>query len=79
VLVGGQVGSKTLLQQNPAVLNWWCRLIQLVLSNAMKFVTRYGVMSGQYKSTLGTNFHFYVCRFKFNQWAFLMDVLMLIM
>ena len=45
----------------------------------MKFVARYGVMSGRYRSTLGSNFHLCVSRFKFNQWAFLMDVLMLIM
>ena len=36
----------------------------------MKFIARYGVMSGQYKSTLGSNFHLCVSRFKFNQWAF---------
>ena len=36
----------------------------------MKFVARYGVMSGWYKSTLGSNFQFCVSRFKFNQWAF---------
>jgi len=27
----GHVGRKTLLQQNPSVLNWGCRLMQVVL------------------------------------------------
>jgi len=27
-------------------------------------------MSGRYRSTLGSNFHLCVSRFKFNQWAF---------
>jgi len=36
----------------------------------VKFVARYGVMSGRYRSTLGSNFHLFVSRFKFNQWAF---------
>jgi len=39
-------------------------------SNLVKFVVRYGVMSGRYRSTLGSNFHLCVSRFKFNQWAF---------
>jgi len=39
-------------------------------SNLVKFVARYGVISGRYKSTLGSNFHLCVPRFKFNQWAF---------
>jgi len=36
----------------------------------VKFVARYGVMSGWYKSTLGSNFHLCLSRFIFNQWAF---------
>ena len=36
----------------------------------MKSVARYGVRAGRYKSTLGSNFHLCVSRFKFNQWAF---------
>jgi len=30
----------------------------------VKFVARYGVMSGRYRSTLGSNFHSCVSRFK---------------
>ena len=36
----------------------------------MKFVARYGAMSGRYSATLGSNFYLCVSRFKFNQWAF---------
>jgi len=36
----------------------------------VKSVARYGVRAGRYKSTLGSNFHLCVSRFKFNQWAF---------
>ena len=72
MLVGGQAGSKTLLHQNPAVLNWWCRLIQLVLSNAVKFFTRYGVTSGQYKSTFISVF----VASSLTSGPFLVDVLM---
>jgi len=32
----------------------------------VKFVAIYGVMSGRYRSTLGSNFHLCVSRFKFN-------------
>ena len=39
-------------------------------SNLVKFVARYGVMSGRCKSTLGSNIHSCVSRFNFNQWAF---------
>jgi len=31
---------------------------------------RYGVMSGRYRSALGSNFHLCVSRFKFSQWTF---------
>jgi len=34
----GHVESKTLLQQYPAVLNWGCRLMQVVLYNGDKTV-----------------------------------------
>jgi len=50
-----------------------CRLFISVFfrsSNLVKFVARYGVMSGRCKSTLGSNIHSCVSRFKFNQWAF---------
>ena len=32
------MGSKTLLQQNPPVLNWECQLTQVVLYNGHKMV-----------------------------------------
>jgi len=32
------VGSKTLLQQNPPVLNWGCRLWQVVLYSGRRLV-----------------------------------------
>jgi len=32
----GHADSKTLLQQNPAVLNWECQLTQVVLYNGRK-------------------------------------------
>jgi len=35
------VGSRTLLQQNPPVLNWRCRLTQVVLCNGRKTVVVY--------------------------------------
>jgi len=34
----GHAGSKTLLQQNPPVLNWGCRLIQVNMYNGCKTV-----------------------------------------
>jgi len=33
-----RAGSKTLLQQNPVVLNWGCWLTQVVLCNGCKTV-----------------------------------------
>jgi len=35
---GSHAGSKTLLQQNPPVLNWECLLTQVVLYNGRKMV-----------------------------------------
>ena len=37
----------------------------------VKFVVIYGVLFGQYKSMIGSNFHFCVARYKFSQSAFL--------
>ena len=34
----GHVGSKTLLQQNPPVLNWGCQLREVDLFDAMKWL-----------------------------------------
>jgi len=34
----GHAGGKTLLQQNPLILNWGCRLMQVVLYNDCKLV-----------------------------------------
>jgi len=48
-------------------------------SNLVKFVVRYGVLFGRYKSVTGSNFHFCVARYKFCQSAFLTVVLMLTM
>jgi len=35
------MGSKTLLQQNPPVLNWGCQLIQVDQYNGRKMVVCY--------------------------------------
>jgi len=40
----GHVGSKTLLQQNPPVLNWWCRLFLLKPPNLLDKCTCYYVL-----------------------------------
>jgi len=40
-------------------------------SNPVKFVVRYGVLVGRYRSVIGSNFHFCVARFAFSQSAFL--------
>jgi len=37
-------GSETLLQQNPPVLNWRCRLVQVVMYNGRKMVVSNAVM-----------------------------------
>ena len=34
----GHVGSKTVLEQNPPVLNWKCHLMQVILYNGRKMV-----------------------------------------
>jgi len=39
-------------------------------SNLVKFVTRYGVMTGRHKSTIGSNFYHCVSRYNLNQWDF---------
>jgi len=38
VLVAGVAGSKTLLKQNPPVLNWGCQCMQFVLYNGHKII-----------------------------------------
>jgi len=40
-------------------------------SNLVKFVVRYGVLVGWYRSLIGSNFHFYIARFKFSHSTFL--------
>ena len=39
-------------------------------SNLVKFITRYGIMTGRQNSTLGSNFYLCISRFNLNQWAF---------